>query len=272
MTDTPKLCKACFTGSIIPGDPKGEFGHLNGTKYYIAKADPTGRVADKAIVIATDIFGIGIPNPCIVADELAARTGMDVYVPDLLQGDYANAAFLNVASATPNASKPLLERVSSWTKSTLGFLWFVGPTFVYRHRMSVMVPLAVKDLKKEVGAKELGMAGYCLGGQVTTLLAASPTSPISVFVTAHPGFLKVDDFKRIRRPYALICSQEDFAFDHIKKDALKAVDALSVQHVVYHHPGTTHGFAARPDVTDATVKAAYEKALEETADWFKMHL
>lgn len=40
---------------------------------------------------ATDMFGLGIPNPCIVADYIAEATGFSVYVPDLLEGQYASA-------------------------------------------------------------------------------------------------------------------------------------------------------------------------------------
>lgn len=36
---------------------------------------------------ACDIFGLGINNPKLIADELALKTGLVVYVPDLLEGE-----------------------------------------------------------------------------------------------------------------------------------------------------------------------------------------
>lgn len=32
--------------------------------------------------------------------------------------------------------------------------------------------------------------------------------------------------------------------------------------------GTTHGFACRPDLADPQIKEAYEKAFEQTVEWF----
>ena len=40
----------------------------------------------KAIVLLTDIFGLPLPNPRIVADHLAEQVGVDVWVPDLFNG------------------------------------------------------------------------------------------------------------------------------------------------------------------------------------------
>lgn len=39
----------------------------------------------------TDIFGLALPNPKIMADLFAERTGRDVYVPDLFDGAFATS-------------------------------------------------------------------------------------------------------------------------------------------------------------------------------------
>jgi carboxymethylenebutenolidase len=36
---------------------------------------------------ATDVFGVAIPNPKLIADILATSTGLVVYVPDFLEGE-----------------------------------------------------------------------------------------------------------------------------------------------------------------------------------------
>lgn len=40
----------------------------------------------KAIVLLTDVFGLPMPNPRIVADHLAEHVGVDVWVPDFFNG------------------------------------------------------------------------------------------------------------------------------------------------------------------------------------------
>lgn len=60
---------------------------LGGLEYYLAKGSQRGS-EDKAIVLGTDIFGLGLPNPKIMADLFAERTRPDVYVPDYFQGEY----------------------------------------------------------------------------------------------------------------------------------------------------------------------------------------
>jgi carboxymethylenebutenolidase len=40
----------------------------------------------KAIILLTDIFGLPLPNPRIVADHLAEQVGVDVWVPDFFEG------------------------------------------------------------------------------------------------------------------------------------------------------------------------------------------
>ena len=40
----------------------------------------------KAIILLTDVFGLLIPNPRIVADHLAEHIGVDVWIPDFFNG------------------------------------------------------------------------------------------------------------------------------------------------------------------------------------------
>jgi len=40
----------------------------------------------KAIVLLTDIFGLALWNPRIVADHLAEHVGADVWIPDFFNG------------------------------------------------------------------------------------------------------------------------------------------------------------------------------------------
>jgi carboxymethylenebutenolidase len=75
-------CPDCTSGNLLPGSPKGT--EENGV--YLAKGSNLEDTKDKAVVILTDIFGLSISNPKIIADTIAERTGCDVWVPDLFNG------------------------------------------------------------------------------------------------------------------------------------------------------------------------------------------
>jgi carboxymethylenebutenolidase len=45
-----------------------------------------------------------------------------------------------------------------------------------------------------------------------------------------------------------------------------------VSRLIAHHPGTVHGFAARPALSVPEVKEAFEKAQDQTTDWFSKTL
>jgi dienelactone hydrolase len=53
---------------------------------YFAAAPNDATQRTKAIVLLTDIFGLPLPNPRILADQLAEQVGVDVWVPDFFNG------------------------------------------------------------------------------------------------------------------------------------------------------------------------------------------
>jgi|SRR6266850_2706828 len=75
-------CTYCYKGFVLPGEPKGS---MVGPDYFTPA--PSG-VTDhsKAIVLLTDIFGLPLPNPRIVADHFAENVGVDVWIPDFFNG------------------------------------------------------------------------------------------------------------------------------------------------------------------------------------------
>ena len=75
-------CTYCYKGFALPGEPKGT---MVGQDYFTAAPnDATQRT--KAIVLLTDIFGLPLPNPRIIADHLAEQVGVDVWAPDYFNG------------------------------------------------------------------------------------------------------------------------------------------------------------------------------------------
>ena len=80
----PMSCTYCYKGFALPGEPKGT---MVGQDYFTpAPNDATQRT--KAIVLLTDIFGLPLSNPRIVADHLAEEVGVDVWIPDYFNGAY----------------------------------------------------------------------------------------------------------------------------------------------------------------------------------------
>jgi len=75
-------CSDCTSGNWLPGSPTGT--EENGA--YLAKGSNKEDTKDKAVVVLTDIFGLSISNPKIIADTIAERSGFDVWVPDLFNG------------------------------------------------------------------------------------------------------------------------------------------------------------------------------------------
>ena len=75
-------CTYCYKGFALPGEPKGT---MVGQDYFAAAPnDATERT--KAIILLTDFFGLPLPNPRILADQLAEQLGLDVWVPDFFNG------------------------------------------------------------------------------------------------------------------------------------------------------------------------------------------
>lgn len=82
-------CENCYKGFVLPGEPKGT---MVGPDYFAAAPnDATQR--SKAIVLLTDIFGLALSNPRMVADHLAEHAGVDVWVPDYFKGEFLQRIF-----------------------------------------------------------------------------------------------------------------------------------------------------------------------------------
>lgn len=80
----PKFCQHCYElPGELQGTPSGTQKNIGGAESYVA----AGTGAKGTIILATDIFGLGIQNPKIVADTLAKESGFTVVVPDYFNGE-----------------------------------------------------------------------------------------------------------------------------------------------------------------------------------------
>ena len=80
------FCSKCIQGYVLPGEPEGSIA--SDTRAYFTPAPSTSDATRKrrAIIILTDVFGLTLPNPKILADELAQTLECDVYIPDIFNG------------------------------------------------------------------------------------------------------------------------------------------------------------------------------------------
>ncbi len=74
----------CARGSVHTGTPVGEIIKVAGLDTYVSRnTNANGR----AIFFLHDAFGWTFINNRLLADTFAAQANVDVYLPDLLEGD-----------------------------------------------------------------------------------------------------------------------------------------------------------------------------------------
>lgn len=103
MTQVP-FCAKCLSGHLHTGEPSGSVKDFAGTPTYFAPPPPSA--SKQTIVLLTDIFGVGLPNVRLVADEYA-RAGYNVIVPDILHGDSVAADALDHCQSKEDIFKVL---------------------------------------------------------------------------------------------------------------------------------------------------------------------
>lgn len=132
MTSSVKsetLDECCLTEyHPLPGTPRGQIikiAEIN--TYHVIGADSNSK--SKAIVLLTDVFGmfsylfinyccalsisIGLTkNPRITADELSDKSGFDVYIPDLFNGDAIPSKYLADIPQNPGEKMSIGTKVS----------------------------------------------------------------------------------------------------------------------------------------------------------------
>jgi dienelactone hydrolase len=241
-----------------------------GQDYFTAAPnDATERT--KAIILLTDIFGLPLPNPKIVADQLAEQVGVDVWAPDLFNGKpIADANTMELFPDRAGAKIPWLRLIIKLIPSI---------PRMFANRASVVDPRVhefINKIKSEKGYERIGAAGYCFGGGIAGRLGS--TDIVNTVVIAHPSPLTQAQIRAIKVPSSWVLAEEDHSF---KDKDVKAAEGIFKEqeekpdHVDYEfrvYKGTAHGFAVRPNLDVPEVKAGYEGALDQTIAWFKKTL
>lgn len=251
------FCEHCVDLKEIPGTPTGSESKVGGINTYVAK----GTNDKGGVVIATDIFGLGIVNAKIVADKIALQSGLSVYVPDIFPGgpiDPKDFILPKKASDGPPDEKQVGTNFDNFGK-WLGKQNSPPDTFP-RFK-------AVADEVSKSG--KVGAIGYCYGGKLISMAAQDGT--ISAGIIYHPAMLEADEASKVKVPILLNQAELDPLFTGEVEEAwlstLRKNNLLDKRSKKY--PNTVHGFGSRPDLNDPKVKAGHENSVQASSEFLK---
>lgn len=113
------------------------------------------------------------------------------------------------------------------------------------------------------GIQQWGVLGYCWGGKVANLASTEGTK-FKTGASVHPAMVDASDAEKIVIPFALLASK-----DEAKEDVEKWSKAIKTKTHVQTWSDQIHGFAAaRSDLSDPKVEAAYKEAYEVLLKWY----
>ncbi|KAG8976199.1 hypothetical protein FRC05_004448 [Tulasnella sp. 425] len=271
---TIPLCENCTKGYRLAGDPSGEMVTLGSFKTYFRKSASSteSEPSKKAIVLFTDAFGLTMPNIQLIGDSLGQSLDVDVYVPDMFEGK-PPLRHEDLVPFTPDQPGVTLS-----IKQKLDWAWTMLKNLpgIFMYRPDVVRKRAeafIKALKEEKHYDRIGAAGYCLGG--CGALHIATTGLVDVVVICHPGPTSRGEVSRIRTQTSWVCAEEDVWLSSANREQYEAIlraksETQAFESHVYQ--GTTHGFAARPNLEIPQVKQAFEDALQQTTKWFQEKL
>ncbi|KIW86565.1 hypothetical protein Z517_01963 [Fonsecaea pedrosoi CBS 271.37] len=243
---------ACCNTPAVVGHgykEKGNYITVNGMKTYAT--GPSS--ATQGVVIVFDIFGF-FPQTLQGADLIAYADKdhqYQVYMPDFFDGEPADISWY--PPDTEEKGKKLGEF----------FQTAAAPPKTVARLNKVMEELQAKN----PGVKSWGVLGYCWGGKIVNLVSGSNTV-FKAAVACHPAMVDPNDAPNVAIPMLMIPSKDE------DQEAVDKYEAnLKVPHQVEWFKDHIHGFmAARSDLSDEDVKAAYAKAYRIVLDFLHKHL
>ncbi|CAF3493146.1 unnamed protein product [Rotaria socialis] len=211
-------------------------------------------------------------NPRITADELAEKSGYDVYIPDLFNGDPIASSFLENVPQNPGEKMCIGAKIRLAGKFVTSFA-----PWLFRHRQAVTLPIAekiFKALRSEKGVTRIQAVGYCFGGLYALLVGNDELHLADVIVGCHVSLVNKTHFQQLQVPAAFVCAQEDNQFtDALRSEAEKILAHKSdIPSKFLLTEGTVHEFAARPDPNNPVIMKAFTQANDFIVAWAKAYL
>ncbi|ORY34847.1 dienelactone hydrolase [Naematelia encephala] len=268
----------CLKRQELPGTPTGVFEPPNEKHKvgrYIAKPpqDSSPVKPATAVVLFYDAMGFGEPNPKILADTLAAKLNLPVFVPDYIPNPPKSHDFDAVMASTPNEYANRAWYKTFWEYMKLIFKIVPYIPSIKDGRVVPLCNTAVAEIKAE-GYTNLGAIGYCRGGSmVMELLSKGDRSPLKCGVICHPS-PSVPWTEKITLPSSWHLASHDIRFKDPEiaklRQIMEAKKGVEFSCTVY--PDTVHGFAARPNQSSESAVKAFEETHEAAVEFFNKHL
>lgn len=130
---------------------------------------------------------------------------------------------------------------------------------------------AARYLKKhQLSTGKLGVVGFCFGGYVSNMLAATAPELIDAAVPFYGTPAKGDLVKNVKSPIMIQFAENDKRVNATWPDYEAALKANNVDYTAHFYPSTQHGF--HNDSTSRYDPKAAELAWSRTLAFFKQHL
>ncbi|KIW16974.1 hypothetical protein PV08_04165 [Exophiala spinifera] len=240
----------CNTPVVISKGYKemGKYATVDGLKTYIT--GPSS--ASHGILVIFDIFGF-FPQTIQGADILAhsSEKHYQVFMPDWFDGNPADISWY------PPDTEDKGRKLGAFFNTE------AAPAKTVDRVMKVMNKLQ----SNYPNMKSWGVVGYCWGGKIVNLVSQQGT-PFKAAASCHPAMVDPNDAPNVTIPILSIPSMDE------DKSAMAQYEAaLKVPNRTEWYDDQIHGFmAARSDLENKKVKAAYEKAYQTLLTWFSEHL
>lgn len=248
------FCKHCVDVQELPGKPAGKETKYGGVNAYVASGSKKG-----TIVVATDIFGLAIDNPMIVADRFAKETGYSVVVPDLFNGE----------PISPNDFKLPKHKDDPQPEGADKNFDIFGAWLGKGNKPDETYPKFKKVVDQAAQEGAVAAIGYCYGGKLMSLTAQD--GAVKGVVINHPAMLEKGEAASVKVPTLINASEVDPIFtDDVKQDwfdTLKSAGHLDPASTTYKN--AVHGHAIRPDLNKPDIKKAYEDSFAKSVAFFQ---
>ena len=216
-------------------------GHGEGRGYLVQPRTREGK--GPAVLVAHENRGL---NPYIadVARRLAKR-GYLAFAPDALHslGGY------------PGNDEDGKQMQRSLDRNRIEQDFVAAASYLHGHELS---------------NGKLGAVGFCFGGYITNMLAATLPDLVDAAVPFYGTPAKAEIVGNIRGPLMLQFAENDQRVNATWPDYEKLLKQKNVEYQAFIYPGVQHGF--HNDSTGRYNEAAAELAWSRTLEFFAQHL
>ncbi|KAI8907986.1 dienelactone hydrolase [Gorgonomyces haynaldii] len=268
----PMTTKLCCAGVQDEGTPIGTLESIGGQSCYVSK----GTATNKAIVLVTDVFGLGIKNPKLLADAFAKETGFSVYVPDLFKGKEVPPQAMDSMEALMNGNPSFFEKIGHVGSLVYNFVPFAVSNS--QKQSLAIVKDVIHALRTKESVQSIGVVGYCWGGGVAIELAQESNKDakydklVTCIAPTHAGGYNKQKYENINIPALHVIAEKDMEIKEARRAEIRAITESKQDQSIAYFEGVMHGFAVRGDYNNPVIKKARDEAFSKTAEFFKNYV